>query len=183
MNNKGAKMKTIDLEDVDNAIKNGLMAYKDVAKCELRRRWDSLDVEKKKDAGRSLVSMETVAKDPKKYLSRENTEEAWFARAEEYAKEKNLPEVWYAFYIVQSPALLVLHGAEKALCQPLWSQYFTFLETIQRYEYEDSNVSKNNYAESIIKESARICNVRDVNKSPCFIRPLKRALLDRDIQR
>ena len=66
-------MKTINLEDVDNAIKNGLMAYKDTAKFELRGRWNSLDVEKKKDAGRSLVSMENVAKDPKKYLSRENS--------------------------------------------------------------------------------------------------------------
>ena len=175
--------KVINLEDVENAIKNGLMAYKDTAKFELRRRWDSLDVEKKKDAGRSLVSMETVAKDPKKYLSRENTEEAWFARAEEYAKEKDLPEVWYAFYIVQSPALLVLHSAEKALRQPLWSQYFTFLETIQQYEYADNDGSRNNYAESIIKESARICAVADINKSCCLVRGLKRALLDKDTQR
>ena len=69
------------------AIKSGFENLRLLAREDLKKRWKVMEVSQKYDAGRSLVVMGDVAKNPENYFSRAKTQEAWIGRAEAYANE------------------------------------------------------------------------------------------------
>ena len=156
-------------EKVQESMKAGLMAYKKIAKFRIKenaKQWKALSMGEKMSVARALVSMELVAKNPVKFFSRATTESAWHARAKAYAKEENLPSVFYAYYFVPSPMGLVHSAAKTALKQPLSSEYYNFLQTIQDYEYEKDRVSINEmYGKEIIMESSKVCKYANALES------------------
>ena len=178
------QIKEVDMRDVINvtdenvqeSMKAGLMAYKKIAKFRIKenaKQWKALSMGEKMSVARALVSMELAAKNPAKFLSKAATESAWHARAEVYAKEKNLPSVFYAFYFVPSPMILVYNAAMPALSQPLSSKYYNFLQNIQDYEY-GKHYEKAMYGNEVITESERICKYANSLESG----PVKRLFAD-----
>ncbi len=142
--------------EVKAAIIFGLTAYYILAKEALRKRWKKLSQEDKLAEMRGLVSMNMVAKNPDKYLSRLATESDWYARAEKYAKEKGINALFFAFYIVPSPADMVFNDSSNVLYQDLSNQYYNFLKKIQSYEYDNGNM-KDVYGKEVMEESKRVC--------------------------
>lgn len=137
-------------------IADGLMGYKKLAKIRLRKRWKILSLEEKVKAARSLVFMETVAKNPEKYFSVEQTQADWIGRAEEYAITKKIDEIWQAFYFVEDPKEVVFKRGNYAMTYPLDLEYYRFLKNIQDYEYS-KNWAKAWPAIKISKDSKRVC--------------------------
>ena len=165
----------MDNKELQEQIKSGLMAYYLVAKYDLKKRWKSMDKQHKFASARSLTKMWNVAVNPEHHLSKADTEGAWRARAAEYAKEYNITPEWEAFYIVQDPIGLILGATQSAYVQPLASDYYHFLNSIQKYEYlGQEDYLKKSYAAEIVKLATKIKRFAAAKTEK---NPMKRAFL------
>lgn len=165
----------MDNKELQEQIKSGLMAYYLVAKHDLKKRWKSMDKQHKFASARSLTKMYEVAVNPEHHLSKADTEGAWRARAAEYAKEYNITPEWEAFYIVQDPIGLILGATQSAYIQPLASDYYHFLNSIQKYEYlGQEDYLKKSYAAQVVERATEIRNIARIKSER---NPLKRVAL------
>ncbi len=126
-------------EKVYEAIKTGLNGLKVLMKDSIRRRGglSNLSNTQKYNAGRALVFAGDVAKNPQKYFSRATTQADWVARAQEFAREKNLENVSDAYYIVHGPGEIVSGKMDVLPSVPVWlrNQYYLFCKLIVDWEY------------------------------------------------
>ena len=171
-----------DVPELNSAIIMGLAAFYILARESLRKRWKKLSKKEQINEMRALVYMENVAKNPQKYLSRLATESDWYARAEKYAKEKDIKDLFYTFYIVQSPIDIVFNNSSDVLYQDLSNKYYNFLKLIQSYEYDDGN-RKDIYKIEIMEESKRVCGELSHKKAKGLINSIHVASENSMIQR
>jgi hypothetical protein len=165
----------MDNKEMQEQVKSGLMAYYQVAKCDLKQRWKGMDRKHKFESARSLTKMYEVARNPERYLSRENTESAWLVRIAQFAKEHNIEPKWEAAYIVQDPKGLILGATQNAYVQSLRSDYYHFLDSVQNYEYtENGDYMKGNYAAQVVERATEIRNIARIKSER---NPLKRVAL------
>lgn len=175
----------LDDKKVQESIKAGLMAYKGMAKWYLKgaergsvaKRWKRLPLKEQVAAARALVQMETVAKSPKDFFSREATEADWRASAEEFAKEHNC-SIYSAYLIVLGPRELVFHKLEPALQQPLQTRLYHFLKAILDYEYAKNGSSKEICAEKVMADSEKVCTQYDIVSSKGLTKLIKQIKYD-----
>lgn len=167
------------------AIKSGFENLRLLAREDLKKRWKVMEVSQKYDAGRSLVVMGDVAKNPENYFSRAKTQEAWIGRAEAYANEKNLDSMEYAYYIVQNPQGIVSNAAKNAMQARLNGEYACFCDDVQQWEY-DRTSPKGAYrclakvsAERIVNKAKKYQNMVDAelaNPVKKYVRKLKQCV-------
>lgn len=147
---------------VRNAIKTGLESFVLLAKDNLRKRWTVLKREDKYAAARALVFMNELARNPELHFARENTQKAWVERAEKYALDKKLEKTEEAYYIVESPQIMVVAKAQGALTGNLYAAFFAFCTDIQQWEYDRTSPNKNNRylapvsAEILVEKSEKL---------------------------
>jgi len=169
-------------KELNSAIVSGLTAYYVVARESLRKRWKKLSSKERLNEMRALVYMKNVATNPYKYLSRSATESDWYARAEKYAKEKDIKDLFYTFYIVQSPMDIVFDNSSEVLYQDLSNKYYNFLKLIQSYEYDDGN-RKDVYKTEIMEASKHVCAELSSKKAKNLIKSMVLSIENAGIQR
>ena len=96
-------MKNYTEQQVRDVIKVALTDLRLLMREEVKLVWKKLNKHEQYKMARSLAGLNHVAKNPELYFSREHTEQAWFARAREYATRTGLQDWRDAFYIVQDP--------------------------------------------------------------------------------
>ena len=171
-------MKTFDAK-VQGKIKETLMNYKNLIKLSLKDSvffmiaWKKMPLKERVDFARTLVYMEQVAKNPKKYFSKAETDAAWFNRVQKYADE-NAVSVEDAFEEVQCPCDIVYEKCGNVLKQtPFYSDYFDFLVCVQNYEYSDDVQRKSFVAQDIMYESEKIKDLLTKKKEDRWYRALR----------
>ena len=122
--------------EVYEAIKSGFSNLNFLVRKDLKKRWRGLEVSQKYNAGRSLVVMRDVAKNPENYFSRAKTQEAWVGRAEKYMFEHDWDSTEMAYYIVQSPQNIVMGNVSNAMRGNLYGEYARFCDDVQQWEYD-----------------------------------------------
>ncbi len=125
-------------EMIYRVISSTLMDYKILMADATRGYLSKMDMGERCAAARNLVFMEEVAKNPAKYFSRRATESDWIARANSYAKEKNITDMRHAYYIVPSPTTLVtnrLTDLPVSVSADLRAEYYRFCEAVKNWEY------------------------------------------------
>lgn len=152
----------------------GLMAYKKLAKREIGSIWKDLGSGERRNVASCLNNMEEVAKNPKKFLSKESTESIWLERAKRYAIANNLSleNKNAGMGFVMSPAYDVWNMCVDALNQSLGYAYLNFLEHIQNYSYSSVENRVVN-GQEVVKLSNRICKIADIQESGIIIKRLK----------
>ena len=172
-------MKEYKEQDVYAAIKSGFADLKVLARVDLKKRWKSMDGKQRFAAGRALVYMDGVIKNPAKYFSRASTQSDWVWRAETYANEKNLDDVADAYYIVQNPQSIVLNAAHGALSGGIYAEFYRFCNSVQQWEYDRTSnkvqfsAQAYKFAEDIIKRAERYKAMVAISRANPLIRPVK----------
>ena len=180
---------TYQVPEVTMAIKAGFNSLRVLARAELAKRWKGLSTADKYAAGRSLVYMGDVAKDYEKYFSRANTEVAWRERAAVYAQQHKLENMAAAYYIIPDPTGIVIDNSYAALYGRMWSDFYKFASCVQCWEYARSLcepydiILMDQYGEKIKNMTARYRARAEVQQSNPLVRPLKRLMNGKQIQR
>lgn len=154
--------------DVDKMAAVGLKALTDLARVRLKTCWEKMSLSDKCAAARSLVYMEQVAKNPKLYFSRENTEAAWHQRALDYAQQKKLHDLSGAYYIVQDPTGIVWHNARYSFFNGNGADYYNFCKSVQQWMYDNNSQT---YATQIVDNATKYQNMLATESASCFMRP------------
>lgn len=173
--------KEYEKQEVLNAINLGLTDYLEMARIGLRNRWKSLSVSEKWAAGRALVALSDIKKNPTKYFSRVATYDAWKQRADNYAKEKKLPSTTHAYYIVPDPTNVVWNNVAPAFIYNVehGKRFYRFCQTVQKWEYartahafaEDGVATL--YGYDIVNMAKSSHRYVDLKKTNPMIRPIK----------
>lgn len=182
-------------QDVRLAIKRGFESLVSLFRVELRKNWKRTAVDKRYAAGRSMVQLRNIAKNPDEHFSRSKTWQAWQGRADAWVKENNVaPEdAQFAFYIVHGPAEVALgkmdgfFGAVKN--GDLHSEFYNLCNSVQRWEYgrtsKDATIqcAANVDAEKIIAQSQRLVALAQVESAKPVMKQVKQFMYDIKYQR
>lgn len=154
-------MENLDKE-IQNKVKETLVNYNKLIKLCLKNNiffmiaWKNMNLSERVSFARALVYMESVAKNPKKYFSKSQTNGAWRRRVNRYVAETGV-SIKIAYNSVPAPCDIVYEKCIDVLKRISYHlDYYDFLVSIQNYEYSN-NVSRKSFnAQCIIDESERI---------------------------
>ncbi len=150
---------------------------KSLARKELEKKWKKMASSERCAAGRALVYINDVEKNPAKHFSRDCTEQAWHNRALEYAKKNNLKQTWQALYIVETPAMIAYYRMKNAFTKPETRlSCLRLCEAIKDWEYNRTakRCAYEQDVDKILNLSQQISSARKLNE----ICPIKRKVLD-----
>lgn len=154
-------MKSFDTE-VQSKIKETLMNYKKLIKLSLKNSiffiitWKNMSLNEQVDFARALVFMEKLAKNPKKYFSKSQTNGAWKRRVNRYVAETGT-SVKNAYDSVLAPCDVVYEKCEDVLKLSSYdSDYYDFLVSVQNYQYSDQPSHKSLEAYNITNKSKQV---------------------------
>ena len=166
-------------QEVLGAIRKALADLYVLMRADVKKHWRGLKREQRYAAGRGLVYLNDVAKDSGKYFARSQTEGAWVKRAQDFAKENNLDDVKYAFYIVAGPKDMVLNGVSDAvMTYSLRQDAYRLFDAIQTWEYNRTsrNASARYVAPASAAEVMKICDRLAVQSQGVVAGPVKAEL-------
>ncbi len=129
-------------EYVRGVIATAFADLHDIFKKEIQAQYKNLNTRQRANAGRVLVLLSAVAKNPAKYFSREETEGSWFTRAVEYAGKHGVDDLKHAYYFVPSPDMLVTQpiqswvGSDINIPYPVWRILWDLCKFAKDWEYE-----------------------------------------------
>lgn len=168
-------------KEILDAINLGMADYLEMARMGLRSHWKGLSQSEKWAAGRALVVLADVKKNPAKYFSRATTHDAWKGRANAYAKEKNLPSSSFAYYIVPDPTNVVWNDVAAAFIYNAehGKRFYNFCQMVQKWEYahtahayaEDGIAAL--YGYDIVNMTRASHRYIDLKKTNPMLRPIK----------
>ena len=176
-------MQEITEQEVYAAIKSGILGFRALAKINLAKDWANMPHKKRCEMARKLVYMGQVAKTPEKYFSREETEEEWLGRANNWAKEHNV-EARYAFFIIQDPKGIVCNNLRGLLNADLWCRFYRFCADVQNWEYgrtRNDNMADFAYAQEsgrVLKTVKELKKKVELAKTNPLLRPFKSLYLE-----
>ncbi len=101
----------INLFQIYESIKSGFESFAFLVRQNIAKKWPTMSRGDKYAAARALVYMGGVARDPRKYFSRELTNGQWVGRAHQWAQEHKIAsqDSSCAYYIIQSPTDIVVN--------------------------------------------------------------------------
>ena len=150
---------------------------KSLARKELEKKWKKMASSERCAAGRALVCINDVEKNPAKHFSRDCTEAMWNARALEYAQKYSMKETWMALYFVSTPAMVAYYGMENAFTKPETRlSCLRLCEAIKDWEYHRTakRCAYEQDVDKILNLSQQISSARKFNETS----PIKRKVLD-----
>lgn len=171
-------MQKVSEQEVYSAIKAGFSDFRTLAKISLAKDWSGMTNKKRCEMARKLVYMGQVAKMPEAYFSREETEEEWLGRANNWAKEYNV-QARYAFYIVQDPKGIVFNNLTGLLNSDLLSAFYNFCSDVQNWEYgrtRNDGIADFMYVQESNKIFKKVKDLKkkvELAKTNPLLRPLK----------
>lgn len=166
-------------KNMNDVVKQGLVAFYVLARANVMQRWKKLSYKEKRDAVQALAFMNEVQQNPAKYFSREQTYNDWVVRAQGYARENNLKNEMYAYYIVQTPYTIVTNQAIPAVVGDLYRDYYRFCHNVLQWEYDRTSSHESfrfgapGFADRVIDQSAEMVKRAEIENSNCFVKPLK----------
>lgn len=169
-------------QQVRESIKTALNDLRLLMREDVKLVWKKLNKQDQYKMARSLAALNHVAKNPELYFSREHTEQAWFARAREYAAQTGLQDWYDAFYIVQDPTGQVYDTVSNGLFpRVMWlNELYNFGHMIQNWEYKHTSESifdvctADVYAKDIMLCAQKYKRLADEKK----VNPVKRKVME-----
>jgi len=170
-------------QEIYASIKNGFECFVFLMRQNIAKRWSKMSLGDKCAAARALVYMGGVAQEPRKYFSREETNNQWTLRAHQWTTKHDIaPEnKGCAYYVIQSPADVVVSKSIGAFGDgsPLWREYYNFCRNIQNWEYDrTSSIGAfrdiaDKFADKIVRDAANLQKIVQIKQSNAFVRPFK----------
>ena len=169
-------------QQVRDVIKAALTDLRLLMREEVKLVWKKLNKQAQYKMARSLATLNHVAKNPELYFSREYTEQAWFARAREYATKTGMQDWRGAFYIVQDPTGQVYDVVSNGLFPRVkWlNELYHFGHMIQNWEYKHTSKSNSDLctagieAENIMRCAQKYKRLADEKRA----NPVKRKMME-----
>lgn len=173
-------MQKYDVRTVDNAITSGFVNFYIWVRYNVTKNWKSMTRTEKMAAARALVLMGQVAKNPKDFLSRAKTEDAWRYSGENFANAQKIDKRT-SYLIVQSPVDILWNNVAGAFknSPDLYMGYYRFCKMVLNWEYDRTSTNNTfrdyayKYEQGIIDESKRIKINADIAQTTAFMRPIK----------
>ncbi len=164
-------------------IKIALFNYYYLIRSDLKKRWNTLSKNDRRDAVVVLRYLEDVMKDPAKHFSRTATQNEWNNRAVECMTAKGMKNVADAFYIVHGPREVFIEGVRNATYSPeMYSDLYKLAGHIQNWEYDRTSMrdymrkQSNKYSDAITKIAKQTQALVDIQEANPLVRPLKQLM-------
>lgn len=167
----------LDENKVYDAVKAAFRNLHVLVREELKKHWKTMNRESRYAAGRALVFMAEVEKNPAAYFSRVGTEKDWVSRAKQFATQRGVDDIADAFYIVQDPKGVVWNHAMAALRGDLAGEYYRFCADVQDWEYKRTSKIPHVRAlteksvDEIMKKSKKFQKKADLQKANVVLKP------------
>ncbi len=155
-------------------FRRAVRKFIECARTDLRRggKFAKMSQTQRAAMGRAMAKLQEVMDCPRKFFSPDFTEEAWRARAKQYAAEKKLNNVADAYYFVQSPATIVWHMAhDLQVSAELNNEFFRLCDDFMQWEYRresdklDFGFFANNYAEKVVEHLNWLTHWEESNRT------------------
>ena len=177
--------KKITEHEVRVAIDDGFKSLYELARLKVKGNWEKCDLSQKYNAGRGLVRMCDVAKNPSENFSRATTAAAWKQRVSDWAAKNDVPseQAWNGYYIVQDPASVVMQKITPVFHVlkdgDMYCQIARFFSLVQKWEYgHTSQKAADRYAAQGVADALIMCSADlkkqlDIKKCNPILRPVK----------
>ena len=187
--------KKITERDIYDAIKSAFESLMVLSKAELKKRWKNETTDRKYAAGRALVQLGKMAKEPEQHFSRAATGAVWEQRVKDWGQKNNIPKdrLFDGYYIVPSPTTIALDKVEWIFgitCNhDLYREFWNLAEAVQNWEYNRTSQNPNQRyvasrdAERIIERSKRLKALAGVKSANCVARQFKQLAFNINYQR
>ncbi len=176
-------MNEYKVEDIKRAIKSGLGNYQILFKNALKNsEFKKLSTSQRANAGRILVKLADVAKNPDMYFSYKNTKDAWTARMKECMLKSGFKRTGTAYMVADKPETAIQNQIRTLPDYVPWvliCEYNTFIEHVRKWEYATAQGYKTEtqkHAKKIIEDVARVSLRAHAVMSPAMLRPVRMAL-------
>mgnify|MGYP003414577495 CR=1 FL=1 len=122
-------------------LKIALFNYYYLVRADLKKHWKSLSKVERREAVEGLRYLGCVFKNPAKHFSRAQTQSSWNNRAVQYAADKKMQNVEYAFYIVHGPKEEFMENVKHSVySHDLYRALYQLASNAQKWEYDRTSV-------------------------------------------
>ncbi len=121
--------------EVSNAIKNGFLYFRLLARADLERNWKNMSLQQRWAAGRALVYIGRLAKNPRMYLSRKIVVDNFLEDIKKNVKHVDLDQKLRKASVYY-PADVVRNDTKAAFIfnNELGREFYKFCETVEYWE-------------------------------------------------